>query len=101
MSLPLHKQVIARAYKLIEDPNRWTRFVEARNSFGAACKSGSEDAVQFCARGALYRAARDISPEGCAALFKTLTWSFPWIVLVNDLQGHAAVLKHFKKAQDT
>ena len=98
MSLPLRKQVISRAYQLIEDPNHWTTFALARDASGAACLPGSEDAVRFCARGALYRAARDICPDRSAALFKAVAWSLPWVALVNDLRGHAAVLKHFKKA---
>ncbi len=98
MSLPLSKQVISRAYQLIEDPNHWTRFAHARDASGAVCQPGSETAVRFCARGALYRAASDICPHGSAALFKTVAWSLPWLALVNDLRGHAAVLKRLKKA---
>jgi hypothetical protein len=37
MSLPLRKQVISRAYQLIEDPNHWTTFALARDASGAAC----------------------------------------------------------------
>lgn len=98
MSLPLHKQVIARAFHLIEDPAHWTTFAHARDASGVACPPGSEHAVRFCARGALNRAARDISPEGSDALFKRVARSLRWMVLVNDFRGHAAVLKHFKKA---
>ena len=98
MSLPLREQVISRAYQLIENPDHWTRFADARNASGAACSPGSEDAVRFCARGAVYRAALDICPSGSMALFRTLAWSLPWVVLVNDFRGHAAVLKHFQKA---
>ena len=98
MSLPLPKQVISRAYQLIEDPNQWTRFADARDASGAPCRPESEDAVRFCARGALDRAARDTYPDGSAALFKTVAWSLPWLALVNDVRGHAAVLKHLKKA---
>jgi hypothetical protein len=97
MSLPLRKQVISRAYQLIEDPNHWTTFALARDALGAACLPESEDAVRFCARGALYRAARDMCPDRSTALFKIVAWSLPWVALVNDLRGHAAVLKHFKK----
>ena len=98
MSVPLREQVISRAYQLIEDPHHWTRFALARTVSGIACQPGSEHAVRFCARGALYRAARDICPDGSTALFKTVSWSLPWLALVNDLQGHAAVLKHLKNA---
>ena len=98
MSLPLRKQVISRAYRLIEDPDHWTTFALARDASGVACQPGSEDAVRFCARGALYRAARDIYSDGPTALFKTVAWSLPWLALVNDLRGHAAVLKHLKNA---
>jgi hypothetical protein len=98
MSLPLRKQVISRAYRLIEDPRHWTRFALARKASGVVCLPGSENAVRFCARGALYRAACDICPEGATVLFKKVAWSLPWLALVNDLRGHAAVLKHLKKA---
>jgi hypothetical protein len=97
MSLPLRKQVISRAYQLIEDPNHWTTFALARDESGLACLPGSEIAVRFCARGALYRAACEICPDGSAALFKTVTWSLPWLALVNDFRGHTAVLKHLLK----
>jgi hypothetical protein len=98
MALPLRKQVISRAYQLIEDPQHWTRFALARNASGVVCLPGSEKAVRFCARGALYRAACDICPEGASVLYKKVAWSLPWLALVNDLRGHDAVLEHLKKA---
>jgi hypothetical protein len=98
MSLPLRKQVISRACELIEDPDHWTRFALARTASGIACRPGSERAVRFCAQGALYRAARDICPDGSTALFTTVSRSLPWLAVVNDLRGHAAVLKHLKNA---
>jgi hypothetical protein len=54
--------------------------------------------IRFCARGALYRAACEICPEGATVLFNKVACSLPWLALVNDLRGHAAVLKHLKKA---
>src|SRR5436190_24344348 len=42
MSLPLRKQVISRAYQLIEDPHHWTTFALARKSSGIACQPESE-----------------------------------------------------------
>jgi hypothetical protein len=98
MSLPLRKQVISRAYQLIEDPHHWTTFALARKASGIACQPESENAIRFCARGALYRAACEICPEGATVLFNKVACSLPWLALVNDLRGHAAVLKHLKKA---
>ena len=93
--------VISRAYQLIEDPDHWTTFALARDASGVACRPETQHAVRFCARGALYRAARDICPDGFTALFKTVAWSLPWLALVNDLRGHAAVLRRLKKALDS
>ena len=44
-----------RAWKLLEDPKRWTRGVFARDEAGKKVQSTDESAVCFCVMGAISR----------------------------------------------
>lgn len=51
--------VLRRAAELIAEPERWTRETLARDANGKECQECSVKAVQWCALGAIVRAAAD------------------------------------------
>jgi hypothetical protein len=57
MEVPLEVRIIDGALKIISDPNRWTRGAFVKDANGWNCKPRARQAVRFCGRGALSRAA--------------------------------------------
>lgn len=94
-------QVLKEARALIEDPKHWTTGVEARDKNGNAVPVFNPEACQFCALGAVNRAA-SVHPgqilDAITALLTTVSNIFPGYdgtPDVNDQLGHAAVLTLF------
>lgn len=58
------RAIIARAAELIATPDRWTQEVLARDASGQPVSELSEDAVRFCAAGAVVRAEVELFQEG-------------------------------------
>lgn len=100
-------QILSQAKELILDPNHWTITYLARTSDGRPAQPKSSEAAQFCAIGALMRAA-DISVydthdnytkgymDAAIALARG-AHSQP-ISYINDIEGHEAVLKLYDRA---
>ena len=66
MAKPLQHQIVARALELISDEAHWTRGFVARRADGSLCASSDLRAAQFCAVGALNRAAHELVKVGRA-----------------------------------
>jgi hypothetical protein len=92
-------QVLANAKSLIASPARWTQGEFARNETGNRVSTYSDDAVCFCAIGALRLAARreDVS---CQYLWEILNVSgkFGSVVETNDRGTHDDVMAMFDDA---
>jgi hypothetical protein len=56
-------ETLVGAREILNDPNRWTREFQARDSTGAACAWNDSEAVCFCLMGAINRAAMNIDPN--------------------------------------
>ena len=93
-------EILIAARDLIADPARWTQHSSARNIKGNCTRSQSEEAVCWCAMGALERVCplQDfVSTDDCLdragkELFGRLD------VAVNDELGHDAVMQMYAKA---
>src|ERR1700687_5342790 len=102
-TLPLHKQVIARANELIEDPAHWTQHAYARTSTGRKCPAISDRADRFCVLGAIDRASSEVSPLNVYIAYREAldfiqNASVEIVPFVNDNRGHVAVLALLKGA---
>lgn len=107
MSKSLDHQIVARARKLISDPERWTQCELAVSKLGTPVGPSDDIADGFCAVGALTRAASDLTGDVFAARLAydvhMALLSFAEIVpgattleCINDARhGHAAILKLF------
>jgi hypothetical protein len=109
MSHLLYRLVVARARKIILDPERWTSRELARGPSGTPVEPTDREAERFCAVGALMRAASDLE-EGDERQAGLLAYETHLAVLqfagipegqttlevINDRQGHEAVLRLFK-----
>ncbi len=90
---------LVAAYNLILDPKQWTRDVSARNSKRFAVEARSEDAICWCASGAVRAVApnpqsrkRAMIALNSAALNKFCDG----VVQVNDKLGRKSVLGVFE-----
>ena len=68
MTHTIHNLVLARARDLVADRRTWTRYAAARNSRGERCWPYQNGAVRFCAFGALWRAAYELTGDRKRAL---------------------------------
>lgn len=64
MSGPLVDEVVRRARALVAERKKRARGIEAVNAAGEECDACGDDAVRFCAVGALIRAAFDVCGDG-------------------------------------
>jgi hypothetical protein len=103
----LQHQIIERALEIISDETKWTRGAMARNAFGHSCSAWDQEAVRFCAVGAIYRAAFDILGESLDNIIIEITETcvlaangleHSSIPSVNDHEGRDAVQAMFRKA---
>jgi hypothetical protein len=94
-------RTLRAARKLIADPQRWTQGTEARNAGGSPTDVYSENAVRWCASGAIFRAAPN-GDAGADALRQAseVAWRTYDLALpdVNDQFGHEAVLRVLDRA---
>jgi hypothetical protein len=109
MAATLQLQVLGNARALIADPANWTSHTPARAADGRPAAWYGRHAVQWCALGAIYRAAYDligsekpaerIGKKVAALVYPPRFWflkrSLPYM---NDAYGHAAILRAFDKA---
>lgn len=95
--------ILRRARALITDPQHWTTRYTARDREGDPTSEWTDDAVSFCAIGAINRCSESTGAS-CAADYAraavdalhALPVSDPYpITLVNDHHGHAVVLQRF------
>jgi hypothetical protein len=103
MARPLKLQIIEKAKELIQDERHWCRYYLAIDDDGLAADPTSEQAVKYCALGALLAAAyqltnnetwaRELARNALRPLCGSDT-----LVLLNDQHGHAAVLALFEEA---
>jgi hypothetical protein len=102
MSQPITIQVLERARLIVADPTRWTRGTFARTKTGRVVSTFNDSAYKFCAMGALLLAAFELTGDAGSAsqiLEKTAKVLSPTgsLTLINDYQGHAAVLDLFDR----
>jgi len=94
---------IERAKELIQDESRWCRGYLAVDADGLSADPTGSEAVRRCALGALLAAAyqftnsREKSCQLATNALRPLCGSNK-VVLVNDYQGHAAILTLFDEA---
>src|SRR3977135_309913 len=103
MAKNLQHQIVARAVELIADKKHWTRGALARKKDRTFSLWSSSEAHSFCAVGALQRAAlelTDLSEQSATVLARSVALHVLSVnnragVLqtVNDVEGHAAILR--------
>ena len=107
MTTTVQKQVLINARALIADPAHWTRGELACTAEGQSVAWYDPSAARWCAQGAIYRAACDLVADQKEAtrigneVAKSIygrRWHFVSLAIINDRQGHAAVLAAFDKA---
>ena len=102
----LEKQIIARALEIIREQGHWTREALARSSKNHPCSWSDLAGMQFCAVGALNRAAGEIVKGwGCATAIEAEKFvlaandrSGDDLAKINDEEGHEVIVEMFKKA---
>ena len=107
MTTTVQKQVLINARALIADPAHWTRGELACTAEGQSVAWCDPSATKWCAQGAIYRAAYDLVADqkeatrignGAAKSICRPRRLFMSLTIINDRQGHAAVLAAFDKA---
>ena len=107
MTTTVQKQVLINARALIADPAHWTSCTIARTADDHAVDCFVSSATKWCAQGAIYRAAYDLIGDQKEAtrignkVAKSIhgpRWFFVSLAIINDGQGHAAVLAVFDEA---
>lgn len=91
------KEVLQAAYDLIGDKRRWCQGELARDCSGNGVLPTSQEAVAWCAMGALLKVGRSKKAEvllGLACINRYDTND----VCVNDNFGYAAIRRMFRKA---
>ena len=63
MAKTLQHQIIEGALHLLSEEEHWTRCSLARNSEGEPCSVWDPEAVRFCAVGAMWRAAYELTGD--------------------------------------
>ena len=105
MSKTLNVQIIERARSLIEEERNWCRGELARDGDGTPVCPTDSRAKRRCALGAFIAAAYEITNDsmlahdlafGAVRSFRGITT----LVNINDVRGHAAVLKQLDDAMD-
>jgi len=88
--------LIRQARNRIADKKHWTTGALARDAYGHRVGPKSDEAVCWCALGALRRGAKEASDVSRACVL--LGHSSAWLSEINDRLGHQAVLDMFDKA---
>lgn len=96
---------LRQAKELIQDPHHWSTMALARDSTGYPVRPSSDSAVQWCALGALEKAAGKTTIYKNAhlalrdAAFETAGECL--LSVLNDNFGHTAVMQAYEKAIET
>jgi hypothetical protein len=108
MAQTIQRQIITRARALIADEVNWTRKALARDADGRLCAWNDARAAQFCALGALVRAASELIRDDYAAhsfameaarhLLTVNGRSGACLPMINDNEEHADVVALFDRA---
>jgi hypothetical protein len=102
----LQHQIIEEALHLIAEEEHWTRCSMARNSEGDPCSVWDPAAVRFCAVGALWRAANELTAtrdafalvDDIGKQVVEINHQTGSLQMLSDLKGHAAVVQMFRTA---
>lgn len=94
------KQILIAARELISEEEHWTQGVFARSDAGAATPVHNDNAVCFCAVGALDRVSGDDFQDEFSSAIRILmdVLGSPNILIFNDTHTHPEVLALFSKA---
>ena len=90
--------VLRDARDLISDPARWCKHTMARDRFDQPVDFKSKEAFKWCARGALARVEPKYEVRYAALHRLESVLGRREITVVNDKEGHAAVMAVFDKA---
>ena len=94
-----NQQIVMRAIEIISDPDRWTVGRNAEDIHERWVHWSSNEAVRFCARGAIYRAANELGYSRVRASY--IMWSFKShgrsLVKINDNQGQLSALSRMRR----
>jgi hypothetical protein len=106
MAKTLQHQIIEGALHLLSDEEHWTRCSMARDAAGYPCSVWDPAAVRFCALGAMWRAAYELT--GNQEVFPLVDDIAQQVIakngradtlqMLNDLEGHAAVVQMLQTA---
>ena len=107
MTTTVQRQILINARALIADPAHWSSGMLARAADGGHVDPCDPSATNWCAVGAIHRAAYDLVGDRDQAIrigndvAKTICprrWFFGGVEAINDIRGHAAVLSVFDQA---
>jgi hypothetical protein len=82
-------ETLRAAMALIEDESNWCREWPAMDARGESVHHDSPHATRWCAMGALRKICSDNNSEAQLPRY---------IVFINDILGHAAVMRCYRKA---
>lgn len=91
-------EILKAARDLIADPGHWTTNFPARNAAGQGVSSSSKDAVKFCAYGAIAHVLGVDELDGPTLQRLSRHAHGVGISIINDCNGHAAILELFDLA---
>jgi hypothetical protein len=98
MEASLVQRIIEGALKIIQDPNRWTKGVYARDDKGYQCYPHSDEAMSFCAAGAIERVAYEIDADSDPANHAIRDVCLNYHEVNDGPDGRRRVIAIFKKA---
>src|SRR5438128_11187824 len=108
MAQTLQRQVISGALALFADEKKWTRGEIARTRDGWPCTWDDPEAFQYCALGALIKAAHTLTEDCVQARHLAMQASREVLAAnnrigcllthINDFEGHTVILEMFQKA---
>jgi hypothetical protein len=101
MSKSLKHQIVNRAFELVSDERTWTRASMARTGDNRPCSCTSPEAVRFCALGAIYRAAFELTGQQDATLVQAAVrevCDYVQLPYINDMNGRLRVVELFRNA---
>jgi hypothetical protein len=106
MAKTLQRQIIEGALHLLSDEEHWTRCSMARDIAGYPCSVWDPAAVRFCALGAMWRAAYELTGnlevfplvDDIAMKVIARNGRADSLQTLNDLEGHAAVVQMLQTA---
>lgn len=91
--------ILRAARDQIEDPKNWTQGAFARDANGNEVMSYSDEAVCWCAYGAIRKqTGKAISAESALLSDTAQRMRRKELVSINDFEGHASVLRVFDAA---